>query len=1130
MAACCRCLVALLTAISNFVPVLALDVKGPFPYQHGEGLKFATHLNSELPHAHPGAVSLLKEHGFDITELAWRISDAAPHVQSIGLPAMDSSELHAAMGMMHVAVQSAEPYIHTAASKTQQAWVQARATVPLPARPYGAAAPTSLLAASVLHNPSDAGFLVAMPSCVPQLPSLVLMRTGLLDDLKTQLLKSQKAMQITLCGAGGVGKTLLAACGLYERDVRCHFNQLAWLHVGKDPNIRQLHVRLLAQLTGKHINSGSDIQVLSRLFEAARGRNMLLVLDDVHNCESALALNCLDPDTESKILVTTRIAGLLPEALELPLEPLVVDQAVTLVSGIADVQDATEAYESVVQLCRVCQMLPLSLSIAGKISHPHLPHMSLSREEEHRNTLQSMKQLIEAITRASAKHRLRETQAEYQSSKHSQPFSPVACIITGALKSVCTEQNKGYIESVFMHFAIFPVGIAVPMVVAANVIAPVQRVVYSMVDSCLNALLSCGLLHGSTEEGVYMQNDVHAHAVRLYPAGTFSKAQQAAVTSLLAAKPNKDEPLRLYRTSSLQHHVYASLCNNDAPPDSWVSAPDPSVKLVIAAALGDRGALHFAEQKEAAGELKIAAHYIWLYHICINSHNNCAVMAHIDADAVYRCAELLATLTPDADLACQIASCLVSEIEVSNEDHNFEHQVLQLACHMDVGSHRHTAVQRRRQLLDEGDCQYVDADELSKFSDCVSDWMAINTSALAKINFFSCDEQYDVDAHQLKEFWREYRAGCFAISEAGSLTPTPRIRNWCVLAGYNSACTSCIASARHRSMFHLSEEYQSVLHSYGGVESLKTAITDYKHDVDCTLHDTSAFQCNYFLAGTFLPDLMLHYGELAMGRLWHNKVVEAYQQMGFSRSHDYSTHTHAIHAVWSVFTPMLIGLHMPEMAADLLAATGFLDVHCGAAFSAWSQAHSEQIQKTVGVDPGGSWPFATHKALLHLSIFLTGTMDDGSATHWWLAAATPSSMRDLDRTSFTNLLWGCMSSVTSLGAMAFERLERFADAEATARFGIEDSNKPGVVAECHRVLGRLAAGRGDHKEACKSFRAAIMNAQLVKLHLLVVIIACEMLSLVGNGNAHVSNECQTVMNEACSTMGKQRTELIMNLC
>ena len=96
------------------------------------------------------------------------------------------------------------------------------------------------------------------------------------------------------------------------------FERICFVGVGQNPDFRELQRSLHQQLTeGGRLDPGirEEQEVLKVLREVALRRSVLLLLDDAWTAAQLRPLSCLDPCTSSRILVTTRISGLVPGAL-----------------------------------------------------------------------------------------------------------------------------------------------------------------------------------------------------------------------------------------------------------------------------------------------------------------------------------------------------------------------------------------------------------------------------------------------------------------------------------------------------------------------------------------------------------------------------------------------------------------------------------------------------------------------------------------------------------------------------------------------------------------------------------------------------------------------------------------------
>ena len=75
---------------------------------------------------------------------------------------------------------------------------------------------------------------------------------------------------------------------------------------------------------------------------------------------------CIDTDTASRQLITTRIKGLLQGAAEVELELLGLQESVELLAGVACLDDA-EVSPVCLEIAQLCGRLPLCLSIVGNL-------------------------------------------------------------------------------------------------------------------------------------------------------------------------------------------------------------------------------------------------------------------------------------------------------------------------------------------------------------------------------------------------------------------------------------------------------------------------------------------------------------------------------------------------------------------------------------------------------------------------------------------------------------------------------------------------------------------------------------------------------------------------------------------
>jgi predicted ATPase/DNA-binding SARP family transcriptional activator len=220
----------------------------------------------------------------------------------------------------------------------------------------------------------------AEPDPAPSLPVAANPLIGRLDELKSvgELLLGP-ARLVTVTGSGGSGKTRLAlalATSLApEFGQRVHFVSLAPL---RQPEL--LPATILGALGVKESASETAVESLKRVF---RSRSALLVLDNFeHLLETApLLVELLSDCPPLKVLVTSRASLHLSGEHEYPLEPLPLDEAVTLFTERARAvrPDFVGDEATLTAICSRLDCLPLALELAAARSRLLSPAELLDR-------------------------------------------------------------------------------------------------------------------------------------------------------------------------------------------------------------------------------------------------------------------------------------------------------------------------------------------------------------------------------------------------------------------------------------------------------------------------------------------------------------------------------------------------------------------------------------------------------------------------------------------------------------------------------------------------------------------------------------------------------------------------------
>ena len=154
-----------------------------------------------------------------------------------------------------------------------------------------------------------------------------------------------------------------------------------------------------------------------------------------------------------------------------------------------------------------------------------------------------------------------------------------------------------------------------------------------------------------------------------------------------------------------------------------------------------------------------------------------------------------------------------------------------------------------------------------------------------------------------------------------------------------------------------------------------------------------------------------------------------------------------------------------------------------------------------------------------LTIFLAsadGMLASAEVLAW---LPSPAELGELDKAWFTSQ-WA-LCNVTALGARAYERLGEDEKAAETARLGVAQQKKKVVVADCHCVLGRVAARGGDTESAEAHFRSAMDEARTARAYVLEIIAAREWQRHVLEAAGRAA-EADAVIDTACERMGKER--------
>ncbi|MEO8806881.1 MAG: NB-ARC domain-containing protein, partial [Burkholderiaceae bacterium] len=204
-----------------------------------------------------------------------------------------------------------------------------------------------------------------VPFMAPAISAGVIQRPRETHALLQALLSPEAASRPTaLRGAGGYGKTTLAAALCHEDSVIEHFDDgVLWVTLGQAPNLLNELIKLYAALTGERPGFVDAEDAARELALKLESKNCLIVIDDVW--KSAHARPFLHGGPACARLVTTRLSEVLPDAQRVAVEQMAPDEALGLLfARLGTVPLDTGAYQALV--ARLGEW-PLAIKLAGSV-------------------------------------------------------------------------------------------------------------------------------------------------------------------------------------------------------------------------------------------------------------------------------------------------------------------------------------------------------------------------------------------------------------------------------------------------------------------------------------------------------------------------------------------------------------------------------------------------------------------------------------------------------------------------------------------------------------------------------------------------------------------------------------------
>jgi hypothetical protein len=172
---------------------------------------------------------------------------------------------------------------------------------------------------------------------------------------------------------GGIGKSVCASWLVRQTSVREHFEEIVWVTLGQTPSAEHVQSMALQQLNGTRFSGDEPAeQRCLELQHAMKQKKLLLVIDDCWDPEHEKLLNFVDIESGSKVLLSSRVRNVIEGdpsqssaivSIELPS----VEDSCQMLLSTAGLPAAGKIPAQARELVQFCKLLPLSISIAGKL-------------------------------------------------------------------------------------------------------------------------------------------------------------------------------------------------------------------------------------------------------------------------------------------------------------------------------------------------------------------------------------------------------------------------------------------------------------------------------------------------------------------------------------------------------------------------------------------------------------------------------------------------------------------------------------------------------------------------------------------------------------------------------------------
>jgi hypothetical protein len=535
-----------------------------------------------------------------------------------------------------------------------------------------------------------------------------------------------------------------------------------------------------------------------------------------------------------------------------------------------------------------------------------------------------------------------------------------------------------------------------------------------------------------------------------------------------------DDAVGQYVEQALELHMIEALLLDpldDADANSWLLHGNELIVTNAATAMGSAALEALAAAKEGAGDLVGAARVAWA------ARSERELTAASRTDLAYRATDLLEKAD---DPSCA----------------EFESAVLTVASTLDLGSERQEKFSNRRTAL-------LQASGIATFSSKYAEFFGKLIAGLVASSPWAPPPLADVRvAHS------QMRKAALCIVEASALSDIPHERQAAVL--FNAHV--CIVSSETCDMDDWNPEL------CGGEAALVEAVEHWtKTDRKCGLEmKDGPMAVNYYAYGHIHCVLALNFGRVPALVQFAEDAAAHYKDMDLPRTRDFLGNWPEI-MQGRCSVQLLVNLGRPAEAYAVLEAMGFGWNDEGFALhDLWFAAASASL-------PG--WDQAADAVLQRLLLYLASPQSavlDAEVGAW---IPTPAAIAQHERDQ--PIIRIALMHMLGMAASVFLRLGRDDDAAESARILVSPEHGcvlPSDLVHGHRVLGQVAAKRGDVEATGGHFGRALAAAAASRMPLWEVIAARDWKRAVPESGV----AADAVIDAACAKMGKSRAQLACN--